>query len=62
MPCLEWRKSSYSAIKNCVEVAFWNGWVLMRDSKNPEGRVLMFTSAEWNAFLEGIHKGQFALN
>ncbi|GGU45503.1 hypothetical protein GCM10010178_42400 [Lentzea flava] len=52
---LEWRKSSYSSKHNdeCVEVAL-PGDALVRDSKNPKGAVLGFTSAAWATFLHSI--------
>ncbi len=43
-----------------VEVAFLDdGTVLMRDGMEPEGPVLVFTSAEWEAFIEGVKDGEF---
>jgi Domain of unknown function (DUF397) len=33
---LVWRKSSYSSGGNCVDVAFRDGRVGLRDSKHPE--------------------------
>jgi hypothetical protein len=55
----EWRKSSYSSINGCVEVAFADGNVAVRDSKDRRGPVLLFTPAEWTAFLEGVRGGEF---
>ncbi|MGK8485996.1 DUF397 domain-containing protein [Nocardia asiatica] len=48
----EWFKSSYSGgDKECVEVAFLpNGLVGVRDSKNPAGPALAFSSRDWSAF------------
>jgi Domain of unknown function (DUF397) len=56
-----WIKSSLSfANGNCVEVAnLPGGHVGVRDSKNAEGPVLRFTPDEWNAFLGGVHNGEF---
>jgi hypothetical protein len=57
---LEWRKARNSLSNgNCVEVAPTNGMVAVRDSKNPAGPTLMYTSAEWAAFLDGAKKGEF---
>ncbi|MER7081333.1 DUF397 domain-containing protein [Saccharopolyspora kobensis] len=39
---------------NCVEVASGDGVVAARDSKDPEGRVLVFSRARWAAFLAGL--------
>jgi Domain of unknown function (DUF397) len=46
-----WRKSVRSNGGNCVEVAFPQGCVLVRDSKDPEGGWIHFSLVEWNAFL-----------
>lgn len=58
---LEWIKSVVSGSQggNCVEVAFANDEVLVRDSKNPAGPVLRFNSAEWAAFVAGARDGEF---
>lgn len=57
----EWRKSSRSGpnCDNCVEVAFVDGAIAVRDSKNPEGPVLIFTPAEWDTFVAGTKDGEF---
>jgi hypothetical protein len=31
----------------------------VRDSKDPDGAVLRYTSAEWAAWLDGAKKGEF---
>ncbi len=54
---LRWRKSSRSGEGNCVEVAFVQHAVLVRDSKDPDGPVLTFTHAEWNSFLGTLPAG-----
>jgi hypothetical protein len=50
-----WRKSSYSNPSgNCVETArLPAGQMAVRDSKRP-GPVLIFTRAEWAAFLAAV--------
>ena len=60
----EWRKSSRSSGNGgaCVEVARnLPGVVAVRDSKNPSGPALIFTTDEWQAFLGGVHDGEFEL-
>lgn len=60
--CVErWRKSSYSAdTANCVEVdQCWCRGVPVRDSKNPDGPVLVFPKSTWTEFLAGVKQGQF---
>lgn len=56
-----WMKSSLSAYNgNCVEVAGLTGdRIRVRDSKHPRGAVLTFTPAEWDAFIGGVHNGEF---
>jgi hypothetical protein len=56
-----WRKSSRSGTNGCVEVAFVDGQVALRDSKDRPGPVLLFTSHEWTAFLAGARDGEFEL-
>ena len=52
-----WRKSSRSGGSNCVEVAVVDGTVLVRDSKDPSGAWLCFTSEQWLTFLQAIRAG-----
>ena len=56
-----WRKSTRSGpwTDNCVEVAFVDGAIAVRDSKNPTGSVLVFTPSEWLAFVDGAKDGEF---
>jgi hypothetical protein len=56
-----WQKSSRSGpfTDNCVEVAFIGDTIAVRDSKNPAGAALLFTPAEWDAFVEGAKDGEF---
>jgi Domain of unknown function (DUF397) len=58
-----WLKSSRSgpACDNCVEVAFVDDAIAVRDSKNPDGPTLIFTTAEWDAFVGGAKDGEFDL-
>lgn len=59
---LVWIKSSLSyARNNCVEVAdLGAGNVGVRNSRDPGGTTLEFTSAEWQAFVGGVLNGEFA--
>ena len=57
-----WHKSSRSSGNgNCVEVAFLDDAVAVRDSKDRLGPVLIFTTAEWHAFVTGASDGEFDL-
>jgi hypothetical protein len=42
-----------------VEVARVEESVVLRDSKDPDGAMLLFTEAEWSAFLRGAQNGSF---
>jgi hypothetical protein len=57
LPDAVWKKSPFSASSNCVERAVVAGGVAVRDSKDPQGPVLMFTTAEWHAFTQGVRAG-----
>jgi hypothetical protein len=61
-PNLSWVKSSFSfANGNCVEVASLPGGnVGVRNSKDPDGPILIFLPDEWKAFLDGARNGEFA--
>ena len=57
-----WRKSSRSngnGGNNCVEVAFLDNDVAVRDSKNPDGPAVLVTAAQWGAFVTGAKDGRF---
>jgi hypothetical protein len=57
-----WHKSTRSGGNggDCVEVAVClSGIVAVRDSKNRDGAALVFTPAEWAAFLAGVRGGEF---
>nr|WP_221333608.1 DUF397 domain-containing protein [Nocardia transvalensis] len=61
MSTAQWFKSTRSAAdKDCVEAAFLDrGMVGVRDSKNPTGPTLVFTSSEWDAFTATLQGGEF---
>jgi len=49
---LVWRRSSYSAdTGNCVEIAWPDSHVAVRDSKQPAGSALTFPTRAWHTFL-----------
>ncbi len=61
---IRWQKSSRSQSDNgqCVEVgplADGSGRIAVRHSRHPEGSVIVYTRAEWDAFLAGARDGEF---
>jgi hypothetical protein len=58
-----WRKSSYSSGSggNCVEVARNLPGVGVRDSKNPDGPVLVISLDGWKALTRTIKNGELDL-
>lgn len=61
---VRWRKASRSGNNggNCVEVATsLPRAVAIRDSKDQQGPVLIFTPDDWQAFCNGVKRGEFSL-
>jgi uncharacterized protein DUF397 len=65
-----WRRATTSDDPDeaCVEIAVMAGSkegseqvIAMRDSRSPEGPVLIFTPDEWRAFTLGVQDGEFDL-
>jgi uncharacterized protein DUF397 len=56
---LAWKKSTWSSTDGCVEVAYTGDQIAVRQSKDPDGPVLVFTPHEWKAFISGVHGGEF---
>jgi hypothetical protein len=58
---LTWIKATASGDNGaCVELALaGDGWVALRDSKNPDVPPLMYTRTEFAAFLDGAKAGEF---
>lgn len=62
---VEWLTSSFSGQDDddslgCVEVAMLpDGGVALRNSKDRDGQVHVYTAAEWDAFVKGVHAGEF---
>jgi len=55
----EWRTSTRSQDTNCVEVAFVDGEVLVRDTKNRHSPALAIPPEEWKEFVAGVKDGEF---
>jgi hypothetical protein len=63
-PGAAWKKGSRSngnGGNNCVEVALLDTGIAVRDSKNRTGPALLFTPAEWTAFVDSAKGGEFDL-
>lgn len=58
---LVWRRSRYCEASQCVEVASSTEHVWLRNSSDPDGRVLHFTRDEWRTFVTGVQDGDFDL-
>jgi len=62
LPSLTWRKSGRSNPSgNCVELAELpdGAGIAMRNSRYPDGPVLIYTYAEIDAFIQGARDGDF---
>jgi len=66
IPHITWHRSSLCSGGDCVEVAVADNTstdisggsvFLMRNSKDPAGRILRFTSEEWAGFIAYIKEG-----
>ena len=56
-----WRRAGDDA-EGAVEIAFVDDLIGMRNSADPDGPVLVFTQAEWDAFVGGVEDGEFDLD
>jgi hypothetical protein len=57
---LVWVKARMStSYGQCVQIASTASGVAMRDSKDPDGPILVYTRDEFEAFLGGARKGDF---
>lgn len=62
VPDARWRKSRHSNPDgSCVELSLLSRahGVAMRNSRDPQGPALIFTSAEITAFMLGVKGGEF---
>jgi hypothetical protein len=57
---LAWQKAQSSTVNGqCIEIASTADKIAIRDSKDPNGPILVYTLAEFSAFLEGARNGEF---
>ena len=53
-----WRKASFCASRECIEVAQQDGVVLIRDSVQPYGVVLQSPAQHWQSLLRRVKAGE----
>ena len=59
---LQWRKARRSAGNGaCVEVAPVNGQIAIRDSKDPNGSRLQYSSRSWRVFVAAVTANNFSI-
>lgn len=57
---LTWLKARSSTVNgHCIEIASTAGNIAIRDSKDPDGPILVYTPSEFRAFLDGVRNGEF---
>lgn len=64
LPPVAWHISTYSndGGGSCVEagpVLDGSGRIAVRHSRHPDAEVIVYTRAEWDAFLAGARSGEF---
>jgi Domain of unknown function (DUF397) len=57
---LNWVKAKRSGSNGqCIEIASAADKIAIRDSKDPDGPILVYTPGEFKAFLHGTQNGEF---
>jgi len=54
-----WRRASFCASNECVEVARQGDMILMRDSAQPQGSMLQYAVEDWGSFMRRIKSDEF---
>lgn len=54
-----WRRASFCASNECVEIAQRSSMIILRDSTQPHGSMLHCAVGDWEAFVRGIKSGKF---
>lgn len=57
-----WRKSSFSQNGDCIECAYDEGYVYIRDSKSSSGVTLKIAFSEWQVFITDIKTDEIGVN
>jgi hypothetical protein len=53
-----WRKASFCASRECIEVGQRSGLVLIRDSVQPHGAVLASAAGDWQSLIRRVKAGE----
>ena len=53
-----WRRASFCASGECVEVAQQDGMIVLRDSTQPHGSTLQYAAGDWGSFVRTIRSGK----
>lgn len=53
-----WRKATFCASGECVEITKRNEKIILRDSAKRRGHV-HYSTEEWRAFVRGVKAGEF---
>jgi|tagenome__1003787_1003787.scaffolds.fasta_scaffold20859339_4 hypothetical protein len=56
---LLWRKAIRSGGANCVEIASAGSMIAVRHSQHPDAELILYSEAEFAAFLDGAKQGEF---
>ena len=59
LPDIPARTAVKSSGGSCVQVARRDGVIMVTHSKKPSGAALSYTIQEFDAFLDGVKKGEF---
>jgi len=54
-----WRRASFCASNECVEVAQRGDMIILRDSAQPHGSMLHCVAEDWESFMRSIKSGEF---
>ena len=55
---MQWRRASFCAASECIEVAQRDDLIAVRDSTQPRGIVLHYSAPEWRSFVRLIRTGE----
>ena len=59
MTALQWITSTRCSDGECVQAARAGDDMVLRDSKDPTGPVLVYAVGEWRAFLASVKNGDY---